>query len=163
MAEGVTRKLIESLKCSICLDTYNDPKTLPCTHGHVYCQKCLENLVKQDQQRNLYLTCPMCRQAAPIPTSGIAGLQADFRTNFLLEMVGELRKEVADIETLPPCEYCIRIGKSNSSVSSAMSWSATSVLSVVQSIMATTAEISVSPFRDTEKELLYSCSRWKRR
>ncbi len=106
MAEGVTRQLSDSLKCSVCRDTYTDPRILPCAHGHVFCQGCLEGLVVCDRQDRLSLTCPSCRQVVPIPASRTAGLQADFRTRFLLEMVGQLENEIAPIETLPPCDYC---------------------------------------------------------
>ena len=39
MAEEAIKKLEEQLNCSICLDTFTDPKLLQCFH--VYCRKCL--------------------------------------------------------------------------------------------------------------------------
>ncbi len=81
------KKLKEQLTCSICLGTYTNPKLLQCHHA--YCQQCLARLVQQDQQGQLTLTCPTCRQVTPIPASGVAGLRSDFRTNQLLEIAGE--------------------------------------------------------------------------
>ncbi len=81
------KKLKEQLTCSICLGTYTYPKLLHCNHA--YCQQCLVMLVQQDQQGQLTLTCPTCRQVTPIPASGVASLQSDFRTNQFLEIVGE--------------------------------------------------------------------------
>ncbi len=81
------KKLKEQLTCSICLGTYTNPKLLQCHHA--YCQQCLARLVQQDQQGQLTLTCPSCRQVTAIPASGVAGLQSDFRVNQLLEIVGE--------------------------------------------------------------------------
>ena len=78
------------LNCSICLDTYTDPKILQCFH--VYCQKCLVKLVIRDQQGQLSLSCPICRQATPIPASGTAGLQSAFHINRLIEIVDEHKK-----------------------------------------------------------------------
>ena len=44
MAESkAIKKLEDQLNCSICLDTYTDPKLLQCFH--VYCRKCLIKLV----------------------------------------------------------------------------------------------------------------------
>ena len=66
MAEEVLKKLFEEqLNCSICLDTYTDPKLLQCFH--VYCRQCLVPLVDRDQQGRLGLFCPTRRQVTPIP------------------------------------------------------------------------------------------------
>ncbi len=83
-------KLEDQLNCSICLDTYTNPKQLQCSH--VYCQQCLVELVTQDQQGHPILTCPNCRQVTPIPTNGVAGLQSAFQINKFLEIVEEHKK-----------------------------------------------------------------------
>ena len=49
-------------------------------------------LVVRDQQGQLSLTCPNCRQATPIPTNGVTGLQSAFHINHLLEALEELKK-----------------------------------------------------------------------
>lgn len=92
MAEQALKKLEQQLNCSICLDTYSKPKELQC--HHVYCEKCLEKLllVDQDQQKQLSLTCPNCRQVTPVPASGVAGLQTAFHINYLLEIRSSLKK-----------------------------------------------------------------------
>ena len=84
MAEQALKRLEEQLNCSICLDTFTDPKLLQCFH--VYCQQCLVPLGVRDQQGQLSLTCPTCRQVTPIPPSGVAGLQSAFHINHLLEI-----------------------------------------------------------------------------
>ena len=91
MAEKVVQKLEDQLNCSICLDTYINPKLLQCFH--VYCKECLVRLVAQDQQGQLSLTCPNCRQATPVPETGVSGLQSAFHINHLLEIVEEHKKE----------------------------------------------------------------------
>ena len=105
MAGKVIKKLEkqveEQLNCSICLDTYTDPKLLQCFH--VYCQQCLVPLVVRDQQGTLGLICPTCRQVTPIPDRGVAGLQsvAPFQINRLLEIqdsVKELKNPAATLE-----------------------------------------------------------------
>ena len=105
MAGKVIKKLEkqveEQLNCSICLDTYTDPKLLQCFH--VYCQQCLVPLVVRDQQGTLGLICPTCRQVTPIPDRGVAGLQsvAPFQINRLMEIqdsVNELKNPAATLE-----------------------------------------------------------------
>ena len=93
MAEEVLKKLEEQLNCSICLDTYTDPKLLKCFH--VYCQQCLVPLGVRDQQGQLSLTCPTCRQVTPIPDKGVAGLQSAFHINHLLEIYKDSVKGTA--------------------------------------------------------------------
>ena len=91
MAEEALKKLFEEqLNCSICLDTYTDPKLLQCFH--VYCQQCLVPLVDRDQQGQLGLSCPTCRQVTPIPDRRVAGLQPAFHINHLLEVQQSLQK-----------------------------------------------------------------------
>ena len=94
MAENALKKVEEELNCSICLDTYSDPKLLQCFH--VYCRKCLVKLVVRDQQGQLILTCPICRHDTPVPANGVAGLQPAFLINHLVEIMEELKKAAAD-------------------------------------------------------------------
>ena len=84
------QKLEEQLNCSICLDTYTNPKLLQCFH--VYCKECLVRLVARDQRGQLSLTCPNCRQDTLIPDTGVSGLQSAFHINHLLEIVEEHKK-----------------------------------------------------------------------
>ena len=91
MAKEALEKVEERLNCSICLDTYTDPKLLQCFH--VFCRQCLVPLVVRDQQGRLGLTCPNCRQVTPIPADrGVAGLQPAFHINNLLEIQESLKK-----------------------------------------------------------------------
>ncbi len=101
MAEEAIQKVDKQLNCSICLDTYTNPKILQCFH--VYCQKCLVKLVIRDQQGQLSLSCPICRQVTPVPASGTAGLQSAFHINPLLEILDQHKKakgESASAETV---------------------------------------------------------------
>ena len=94
MAEKTLKKVEEELNCSICLDTYRDPKLLQCFHA--YCRKCLVKLVVRDQQGQLILTCPICRHDTPVPANGVAGLQPAFQINHFLEIMEEHKKAAAD-------------------------------------------------------------------
>ena len=99
MAEEVLKKLEEQLNCSICLDTYTDPKLLQCFH--VYCQQCLVPLGVRDQQGQLSLTCPACRQVTPIPDRGVAGLKPAFHINHLLEIYKDSVKKLDNPAVTP--------------------------------------------------------------
>ena len=91
MSEATTiEKLEERLKCAICLESYTDPKLLQCFH--VYCRDCLVRLVIRDQQGQLVLTCPTCRQVTAIPANGVTGLQSAFQVKELLEVLEEHKK-----------------------------------------------------------------------
>ena len=91
MADKALKEVEDQMKCSICLDTYTDPKLLQCFH--VYCQSCLVKLVVRDLQGHLVLTCPICRQVTPIPDNGVTGLQPAFHINHLLNILDEHKKE----------------------------------------------------------------------
>ena len=95
MAERL-KKLEEQLNCSICLDTYTDPKTLQCFH--VFCRQCLVPLEVRDQQGQLSLTCPTCRQ---VTARGVAGLQSAFHINKLLEILKESVKKLENAPATP--------------------------------------------------------------
>ena len=99
MAEEVLKKLEEQLNCSICLDTYTDPKLLQCFH--VYCQHCLVPLGVRDQQGQLSLTCPTCRQVTSIPDRGVAGLKPAFHINHLLEIYKDSVKKLDNPAATP--------------------------------------------------------------
>ena len=89
MAEMQLVKLEDQLLCSICLDTYTDPKLLQCFHS--YCRRCLVPLVVPDQRGQLGITCPTCRHPTPIPNEGVAGLQPAFHINYLLKITDSLQ------------------------------------------------------------------------
>ena len=98
MAEKVVERarVEEQLNCSICLDTYNDPKILQCFH--VFCRQCLVPLGVQGQ---LSLTCPACRQVTPIPARGVAGLQSAFHINNLLEILEDSANKLKNAPATP--------------------------------------------------------------
>ncbi len=94
MAENTLKKVQDQLNCSICLDTYCNPKLLQCFH--VYCRACLVRLVDKDPgSGQLFLTCPNCRHITPVPATGVAGLPPAFHVNYLLEIMDEHKKAEA--------------------------------------------------------------------
>ena len=102
MAEEGLKRVEEQLNCSICLDTYTDPKILQCFH--VFCRQCLVPLGVRDQQGQLSLTCPTCRQATHIPARGVAGLQSAFHINNLLEILEDSARKLENAPATPERE-----------------------------------------------------------
>ena len=49
--------LTSLLECSVCLEIFDDPRTLHCLYS--FCKKCLENFVKGKPKDQL--NCPVCR------------------------------------------------------------------------------------------------------
>ena len=99
MAEKVVERVEKQLNCSICLDTYIDPKILQCFH--VFCRQCLVPLGVRDHQGQLSLTCPTCRQVTPIPARGVAGLQSAFHINNLLEILEDSSNKLENAPVTP--------------------------------------------------------------
>ncbi|KAE8577185.1 hypothetical protein XENTR_v10004460 [Xenopus tropicalis] len=55
-------ELREELYCSICLEIYTDPATLPC--GHNFCQGCIGRVLGTQEGSGVY-RCPVCREKYP--------------------------------------------------------------------------------------------------
>ena len=91
VAHQALKKLEDHLTCPICFEAFKDPKMLQCFH--VYCKDCLQRLVVQDQQGQLSLRCPTCRQSTVLPqATGVSGLQSAFHVHHLLEIKDALEK-----------------------------------------------------------------------
>lgn len=82
---------VEKLKCSVCLDMFQNPKLLPCSH--TYCQLCVQKLVDQYPQRTSFL-CPQCKNIIAIPKDGAAGFPSN---RYILDDLEELRKIMKEI------------------------------------------------------------------
>ena len=88
-------RLEEQLKCPVCLDTYTNPKILPCHHS--FCQECLEKMPKEREARGdtYYLSCPTCRQRAEVPRKGVGAFPVAFHLNNLKDITLSLKNKVS--------------------------------------------------------------------
>ena len=111
VADQALKKLADQLECSICLDSFTDPKLLQCFH--MFCKDCLEPMVLRDQH-GLSLCCPNCRRSTLLPESGVSGLQPAFHVHHLFEIRDALQKVKQGQEgqkTL--CEKCKKKREAN--------------------------------------------------
>ena len=101
MIKEAIKKLNAKLECSICLETFKQPKLLPCYH--MFCKSlCLEKLVTKDGRSSL--TCPTCQHIVPLSERGVAGLQLDFHIDNLFEIRDAFDKAAESSKT--QCGNC---------------------------------------------------------
>lgn len=92
--------------CSICVDVFREPVSLPCNHS--FCRQCLQlfadksnpkskdcTAVKSPRQQ---INCPLCRSSTLLPEQGVSALPPNT----------ELSGEAANIlsEDMPVCSLC---------------------------------------------------------
>ncbi len=116
IAVETLEKLDQQLNCSICLETYTDPKLLRC--GHYFCLQCLVKLLYEDDRQRFYLRCPTCRTDTRIPNTNVAGLQPAFHINDLMSIRDAGREALGKITRCPDhssrelelyCETCEKL------------------------------------------------------
>ena len=83
VADQALKKLADQLECSICLESFTDPKLLQCFH--MFCKDCLQSLVLQDQHGKS-LRCPKCLRSTLLPVNGVSDLQSAFHIHHLFDI-----------------------------------------------------------------------------
>jgi len=68
--------------CSICLEVFDNPKSLPCFH--TFCLKCLQGYY-DDKRPGDKVCCPPCRKDFWIPSYGCDGLPHNFFIQRLID------------------------------------------------------------------------------
>ncbi|CAD5234677.1 unnamed protein product [Bursaphelenchus xylophilus] len=71
--------------CSICLDTYEEPKLLGC--GHSFCKKCLASLPPEGIENGI--KCPVCRILTPC---GINNLNINYGLREAVEVLDKVKR-----------------------------------------------------------------------
>ncbi|XP_062978280.1 zinc finger protein RFP-like [Elgaria multicarinata webbii] len=79
--DNPVESLHKEATCSICLEYFRDPVSIPC--GHSFCRACITQCWKE---RNTNFSCPQCREIA---------LQRNFRPNRELGNVVEITKRLS--------------------------------------------------------------------
>ena len=80
----LAKNLKKQLTCSICLDIYNEPKTISCLH--TFCSECLETHARVNQRKGKF-RCPECQVEIDLPQGNRFDLlpNAFFQKGLLLE------------------------------------------------------------------------------
>jgi tripartite motif-containing protein 56 len=89
----------ELLKCSICLDTFTNPKSLPCLH--TFCQCCIQHAYK-DKLPGDSVACPDCRHKFAIPLKGAERLPS----NIVIKNLIDSKKSSGKLVDNVPCDVC---------------------------------------------------------
>ena len=90
----LVKNLKKQLTCSICLDTYTEPKTISCLH--TFCCECLERHARVSQRQGKF-RCPECQAEIDLPE----GNRFDLLPNSFLHksLLGVLEAE--DCQAIP--------------------------------------------------------------
>ena len=92
--------------CPICLEVFDNPKSLPCIHG--FCLKCLEQHFR-DKMPGDEVPCPLCRKEFQIPPDGLCGLQHHFFIQHLVDARNVSSKSTDEL----PCQACSEVNEEN--------------------------------------------------
>ena len=83
--EPLVKNLKKQVTCSICLDTYTDPKILSCFH--TFCCKCLEEHARKTHRQGKF-RCPECQAEIDLPEGNrFDRLSTSFIHNSLLGLL----------------------------------------------------------------------------
>ena len=85
-------KIKAEVTCPLCLCIFVDPKKLPCEH--VYCKKCIDNLIAKCFRAKL--DCPECRMNIEIPDNKVQNFPSAFQVNRLLDAYTALERGMQD-------------------------------------------------------------------
>ena len=114
--ESLLKDLKKHLECSICLDTYNEPKTISCLH--TFCCQCLENHARASHRQGKF-RCPECQAQIDLPEGNrFDSLPSSFFHNSLLSLLAVRRSGDGCNITCSQCRknnsqmyYCFDCGR----------------------------------------------------
>ena len=101
--EQLFRNLRKEAECPLCLETVNDPKTLPCLHS--FCLLCLDkHALYARRQLQTTIKCPVCLTCFQIPEGDtFGGLPTSFHLNRLVDLLA-LRDGSAEAQRCSSCD-----------------------------------------------------------
>ena len=114
--ESLLKNIKEQVTCSICLDTYTEPKIMSCFH--TFCCKCLEKHSRVSQKEGKF-RCPECQAAIDLPEGNrFDCLPNSFIHNSLLSLLSIRQSGDASSITCSQCRktnpqmyYCFDCGR----------------------------------------------------
>ncbi|XP_066270894.1 E3 ubiquitin-protein ligase TRIM45-like [Branchiostoma lanceolatum] len=105
MAEAVLSQISgEFLECAICLESFKDPKILPCLH--TFCKGCLGKFLAKEGDVKGKFPCPTCRTETVLSEGGVAGLKDNFFVLSLRDTVEAQKSLVSKEDDNFHCDVC---------------------------------------------------------
>ncbi|XP_022810447.1 E3 ubiquitin-protein ligase TRIM71-like [Stylophora pistillata] len=97
------KNLRKEAECPLCLETVEDPRTLPCLHS--FCLLCLDKHANYARrQLQTAIKCPVCQASFQIPEGDtFGGLPASFHLNRLVDLLA-LRDGSTESQRCGSCE-----------------------------------------------------------
>jgi len=114
--ESLLKDLNKHVECSICLDIFNEPKTISCLH--TFCCQCLENQARASHRQGKF-RCPECQALIDLPEGNrFKSLPSSFFHNSLLSLLAVRRTGNESNITCSQCKknnsqmyYCFDCGR----------------------------------------------------
>ncbi|XP_033741054.1 tripartite motif-containing protein 59-like [Pecten maximus] len=105
--------LEEELSCTICLDLYDDPVSLPCQHN--FCRKCIHAHLQQKSDVLVHVLggqprrfqCPNCRESTELTDAGIKILPKNFALQNIISKLQAVKSEndEEDVREINCCHH----------------------------------------------------------
>ncbi|PFX20279.1 RING finger protein nhl-1-like [Stylophora pistillata] len=146
------RVLEEELKCPVCLEEFEEPKNLCCSH--TVCKQCLSQMVEH-HRRQPFLRCPTCRRETEIDfPGGIDNLPTNYIVISLISGKSKIRdiKEVED--RVNECKQTLQVKEGFLSTIMDISQSLGNRRQQVEGDIRQAAERIVQMVRAREEELI---------
>ncbi len=102
MAQGGRSFYDEDLTtCALCMETYKDPRALPCLHS--FCYGCLEDLLPNDKEKlgkSNTIKCPLCQEEHELGAKGLSGFRKNFNIQSLIDRMETNTKKLNKVDHL---------------------------------------------------------------
>jgi hypothetical protein len=95
MSSDIKRQFDSLTDCSICKQTFSDPRILPCVHS--FCVQCIKAF-SEGKLPGDHIPCPLCQKEFTVPDTGFDGLPK----NFFIDQL----KDVTRTSSGRHCEGC---------------------------------------------------------
>ncbi|XP_041485513.1 E3 ubiquitin/ISG15 ligase TRIM25-like [Lytechinus variegatus] len=106
MAAELKKVVNQNLECPVCLNIFNEPKILSCSH--TFCKGCLDSLLGYLPEE-LKLLCPVCRKETVVPDGEVSNLQTNLTVRALVEDVQtqvQMCSNCDQEDAAPAAVYC---------------------------------------------------------
>ena len=96
------RNLQKEAECPLCLETVNNPKTLPCLHS--FCLECLDKHAGfARRQLQATIKCPVCQTSFQIPEGdSFKNLPTSYHLNRLVDVLALKVARYSFSKSIPP-------------------------------------------------------------